>query len=95
MLAASWPNATQENKEHLNIHIARCWKACIFAGCSSGSEAAHLRPRVHHIHEVAAGVGPQDGLQHLLVLQAAGAEARQGLAAAADGSLGRGRNNFT
>lgn len=54
---------------------------------------AHLRPGVHHIHEVAAGIGPQDGLQHLFILQAAGAETWQGLAAAADGSLGGGKRH--
>lgn len=51
---------------------------------------AHLGPGVHHIHEVTTGVGPHDGLQHLLILQAAGTEARQGLTATTDGSLGRG-----
>ena len=35
------------------------------------------------------GIGPQDGLQHLLVLQAASAETRQWLTAAADGGLGK------
>lgn len=34
------------------------------------------------------GIGPQDGLQHLFVLQAASAETRQRLTAAADGGLG-------
>lgn len=35
---------------------------------------AHLGPGVHHIHEVTTGIGPQDGLQHLLILQAASTE---------------------
>ena len=47
----------------------------------------HLGPSVHDINEVASRVGLSDGLQHLLILQAAGAEARQGLAAPADGGL--------
>lgn len=34
------------------------------------------------------GIGPQDGLQHLFILQAASAETRQRLTAAADGGLG-------
>lgn len=56
-------------------------------GVFLGHSRAHLGPGVHHIHEVAAGIGPQDGLQHLFVLQAASAEARQRLAAAADGGV--------
>ena len=47
----------------------------------------HLGPSVHNIKEVASRVGLPDGLQHLLILQATGAEARQGLAAPADGGL--------
>lgn len=47
----------------------------------------HLGPSVHNIKEVASRVGLPDGLQHLLILQAAGTEARQGLAAPADGGL--------
>ena len=58
--------------------------SCLNAG------KAHPGPGVHHIHEVTAGVGPHDGLQHLLVLHAARAEAREGLAAPTDGSLGEG-----
>lgn len=54
---------------------------------SSSKKRPHLRPGVHHIHEVAAGIGPQDGLQHLLVFQAASAETWQRLAAPTDGSL--------
>lgn len=66
------------------------WGVFFVRGVFLGHSRAHLGPGVHHIHEVAAGIGPQDGLQHLFVLQAASAEARQRLAAAADGGLGGG-----
>ena len=62
-------------------------KTRLVDSCLNGGEA-HLGPGVHHIHEVTAGVGPHDGLQHLLVLHAARAEAREGLATTTDGSLG-------
>jgi len=57
------------------------------------STRAHLRPGVHHIHEVAAGIGPQYGLEHLLILQAASTETWQRLTAAADGSLEGGKRD--
>lgn len=48
----------------------------------------YFRPSVHDVNEVASRTGLPDGLEHLLVLQAPGTEARQGLAAPADGDLG-------
>lgn len=47
----------------------------------------YFRPGVHDVDEVASWIGFPDGLQHLLVFQAPGAEAGQGLAAPADGGL--------
>lgn len=47
----------------------------------------YFRPSVHDVNEVASWIGLPDGLEHLLVLQAPGTEAGQGLAAATDGGL--------
>lgn len=63
---------SMENKAHLNIQ--HCTVRLVFLQAVPWAQRAHLRPSVHHIHEVAAGVGPQDSLQHLFVLQAASAE---------------------
>lgn len=47
----------------------------------------YFRPSVHDVNEVASRIGFPDGLEHLLVLEAPGTEAGQGLAAPADGRL--------
>lgn len=47
----------------------------------------YFRSSVNDVDEVASWIGFPDGLEHLLILQAPGAEAWQGLAAPADGGL--------
>ena len=47
----------------------------------------YFRPGVNDVKEVASWIGFPDGLEHLLVFQAPGTEAGQGLAAPADGGL--------
>lgn len=47
----------------------------------------YFRPSVHDVNEVASRIGLPDGLEHLLILEAPGTEAGQGLAAPADGGL--------
>lgn len=52
-----------------------------------GNGDTYFRPSVHDVNEVASRIGFPDGLEHLLVLEAPGTEAGQGLAAPADGRL--------
>ena len=70
-------------------------ESLVFVAFARGTvgHGVYLRPGVHYGHVAYSLVGLTDGLKHLLILQAAGLEAREGLGTPSQGGLQDKSNN--